>query len=82
MLRKLAVALGVSADTLLFEEGERGPDKQLHLQFERLREFDEEDRLIAHDVLEGLILKHQAEQSVERQASQGLRKQGESAAKV
>ena len=63
MIRKLSLALAVSADTLLFDEDERGPDDTLRVQFEALQQFDEEERQTAQAVLEGLILKHQAKQS-------------------
>ena len=63
MIRKLSKALTVSADELLFDEDERGPDDTLRLQFEALQQFDEEERQTAQAVLEGLILKHQAKQS-------------------
>src|SRR4051812_20821757 len=59
-IKRLAVALAASTDWLLFEENERGPDEELKLQFEAVRQFDEQDRKTAIDVLEGLILKHQA----------------------
>ena len=58
MIRKLSLALAVSADTLLFDEDERGPDDTLRLQFEALQQFDEEERQTAQAVLEGLIFKH------------------------
>lgn len=63
MIRKLSKALTVSADELLFDEDERGPDDTLRLQFEALQQFDEDERQTAQAVLEGLILKHQAKQS-------------------
>ena len=62
MIRKLSKALIVSADGLLFDEEERGPDDALRLQFEALKQFDQDERQTAKDVLEGLILKHQARQ--------------------
>lgn len=68
-LKKLAVALHVTTDSLLFGESERGPDEGLLLQFEAISQFDEEDRDLARGVLEGLILKHQAKQSLLRQAA-------------
>ena len=40
-IRKLAVALSVSADMLLFEKDERGPDEDLKLQFEAVSRLDE-----------------------------------------
>lgn len=63
MIRKLSKALAVSADELLFDDDERGPDDTLRLQFEALQQFDAEERQTAQAVLEGLILKHQAKQS-------------------
>ena len=57
-LKKIALALHVSTDFLLFEEHERGPDDSLALQFEALQQFSPEDKEVAKSVLEGLILKH------------------------
>lgn len=61
VIRNLAVALGVSADTLVFEEGERGPDEELRLQFEALARFRPEEKQVAKTVLESLSLKHEAD---------------------
>lgn len=69
-MKKLAIALTASSDWLLLEEGERGPDDELKLQFEAVRQFDEEDRKMALEVLKGLILKHQAKRMVQRSQSQ------------
>jgi hypothetical protein len=55
---------------VLFEEDERAPDDELKLQFEALRQFDEEERKTALEVLDGLILKHQAKRMVQRSQSQ------------
>ena len=56
-----------SLDELVFDESERGPDQDLRLQFEAISQFDDEDRLVAQAVLEGLILKYQAKQALGRQ---------------
>lgn len=69
IIRKLAIALSVSADMLIFDKDERGPDDSLRLQFEAISQFDDEDKHLAQGVLEGLILKHQAKQSMQRQQS-------------
>jgi hypothetical protein len=69
VLKRLAIALSTSTDWWLFEAQERGPDDALKLQFEALRQFDEEDRKTALDVLEGLILKHQAKRMMQRSQS-------------
>lgn len=59
VLRKLAVTLGVSADLLLFDLQERGPDDDLKLQFEALAALDDDEKAVVKTVLEGLLLKHQ-----------------------
>ena len=60
VLRKIALALNISADMLLFEEGERGPSNDLIMQFEALGQFNEEERKVAKEILDSLILKHTA----------------------
>ena len=60
VIRRLAIALSVSADVLIFEKDERGPDEELRLQFEAISRFDPEDKKVVRTVLDGLILKHQA----------------------
>lgn len=60
-IRRLARALHASADELLFGEGGRGPDADLRLQFEALASFDREEKKTARALLEGLILKHEAQ---------------------
>ena len=69
VLRRLAVALGVSADVLLFDKDERGPDEALKLKFEALREFNPDERRIAEGVLDSLIVQHQAKRLFAQPAS-------------
>jgi transcriptional regulator with XRE-family HTH domain len=59
-LRKLARALSITTDELVFEEDERGPDDALRLQFEAVSRFNPDEKKTAKDVLDGLILKHEA----------------------
>lgn len=59
-IRNLAMALSVSADMLLFEKDERGPDDDLKLQFEAVARFDPEEKKVVRSLLEGMILKHEA----------------------
>jgi len=59
VIRKLAIALSVSADTLVFGEDERGPDEDLRLQFEALSAMSPEEKLVAKAVLEAIIVKNQ-----------------------
>ena len=60
VIRRLAVALSVTADALVFGESARGPDEELRLQFEAIQSFSADEKKIAKAVLESLILKHQA----------------------
>jgi len=58
--KRLALALGVTTDELVFAADERGPDDELRLQFDAIRRFAPEEKKTARDVLDGLILKHEA----------------------
>lgn len=60
VLRKLAMTLRVSADLLLFDKEERGPDDDLRLQFEALSQLGPDEKDVVRSVLEGLLLKNQA----------------------
>lgn len=57
---RLAVALHVSTDMLLFEEAERGPDEEFKHFLEALSTFGAEEKATAKAVLQGLVLQHQA----------------------
>ena len=81
VIRRIAIALTVSADELIFGKDERGPDEDLRLQFEAISQFDDEDKELARGLLEGLILKHQAKQSVMRQAARSAPAPTKTAAK-
>ena len=59
-IRRLALALGVTTDELIFDKDERGPDEELRLQFEAITRFTPEEKKVAKAVLESLILKHDA----------------------
>lgn len=60
VIRRLAVALQVSADMLIFGADERGPDGELLLQFEAISKFSAEEKKVIKAFLEGMILKHEA----------------------
>jgi len=59
-IRRLALALGVTTDELIFDKDERGPDEDLRLQFEAVTRFTPEEKKVTKAVLESLILKHDA----------------------
>lgn len=61
VLKRLAVALNVSADTLIFDEQERAPrDEGVRLILEAMEQFSPEELSTAKVVLQGLVLQHQA----------------------
>ncbi len=59
-LRRIALALNVSADLLLFDEDERGPTDDLRLQFEATNRLTDDEKTTVKRVLEGLLLAHEA----------------------
>jgi transcriptional regulator with XRE-family HTH domain len=60
MIRKLATALSVSADLLLFGKDERGTDDDLRLQFEAVSRINADEKQVPLSLLEGMVLKHEA----------------------
>lgn len=59
-LRRIALALNVSADLLLFEDNERGPSDDLRLQFEALNRLTDDEKTTVRNVLDALLLRHEA----------------------
>ncbi|MCG3188103.1 MAG: hypothetical protein IOMNBAOH_02827 [Rhodocyclaceae bacterium] len=72
-LKKIAVTLGVTADFLLFDEAERGPDDELRLQFEAVSQLPPEEQAVVKEVLESLIIKYQARRWDTARAAAGRR---------
>jgi len=64
VLRKIAFALNISADMLLFDEGERDLPNTLQLKFEAVSQMSEEDQRTIQSLIDGMILKHTANQLV------------------
>lgn len=60
VLRKVAVALAVSTDLLVFDQDERTPDERLQAQFEATARLDDDEKEIIRQVIEGILLKHEA----------------------
>lgn len=56
-LIKLAKVLHVSLDALVFEEGERGPEEDLRLQFEAVSKMPPGDKQAVKVLLDGMIVK-------------------------
>jgi len=61
VLRKLAVALRISADLLLFDRDERGPEDELRLQFEAIGRMPTEDKRVVVALIDAFIKKQQIE---------------------
>lgn len=57
----------VSADELLYEE-ERGPSTILRLQFRGASRPDDEEKRLMWEMIEGVVLKHDAKRWVESRA--------------
>ncbi len=57
-IRKLAITLSVSADMLLFEKDERGPDDDLKLQFEAASRLNPEEKNVIRSVIESIVLRN------------------------
>jgi transcriptional regulator with XRE-family HTH domain len=64
-IRKLSVALSVSADMLFFEKDERGPDEEL-LQFEAVSRLDPEEKKVIRSVIESIILRNTMKEAERR----------------
>ena len=62
-LRRIALALNVSADVLLFNEGERGPSEDLRLEFEALSRLDPDEMQAVKTVIESVVVKHDVRHS-------------------
>ena len=62
VFRKITLALNASADSLLFEDDERGPSKNdsLRLQFEAVSKLEPEERAVVMELIDGMLLKHDA----------------------
>lgn len=59
-LRKLAIALNVSGDILLFDDAERQPPENFLLQFDALNQLSQEDQKSIRTLIDGLLMRHQA----------------------
>jgi transcriptional regulator with XRE-family HTH domain len=60
VLRRLATALTVSADLLLFDTDERGPTDDLRLIFEAAGQLDDHDKQLVRELIEAVLLRHDA----------------------
>lgn len=63
-LVRLAKALHVSLDVLVFDESGRGPSDDLMLQFEAVSNMPDDERRIVKALLDGMIMKYQTRKMV------------------
>ena len=66
VIRKLAVALNVPGDMLLFDEDERKPHEGFIFQLEALIQLDLEDKKSIRALIDGMFLRHQAKKLVSK----------------
>ena len=62
ILKRIATAFHVTADWLIFEEGERDLPNSLQLKFEAVTQMSDEDQRTIQSLIDGMILKHTANQ--------------------
>lgn len=63
VLRKLAIALGVDSDTLVFGKDERGPHhSELRLKFEAVESLDEDDQRVIVSLIDAYLKKRRLEE--------------------
>jgi transcriptional regulator with XRE-family HTH domain len=60
ILRNLATALNISADALLFDPGQRGPQDDLALRLEAISRLDPDEKAAILALIESMLLRHQA----------------------
>ncbi len=63
-LKKIALSMNVTIDSLVFGEGERDPSDDLRLQFEAVSHMPEDEKRIVKALLEGMIVKYQTRQLI------------------
>lgn len=69
VLRALAIALSVSTDALVFDTDERGPSDDLRLTFEATQRLDPDERTTVRQLIEAILLRHEARRLTQQSAS-------------
>lgn len=60
VIRRLAIALSISADQLVFDNDERGPSPDLRLHLEAIQHLDDDEKAVVRTVIESVLLRHEA----------------------
>lgn len=66
VIKNIAVALSVTSDELIFEEGERKPDDSLSLLMEGVNQLNADEKHVIREIIEGMLVKHQTRQMVNK----------------
>jgi transcriptional regulator with XRE-family HTH domain len=69
VIRRLAIALGVSADMLVFDAKERNPADALRYQFEMVSRLSAQEQSVVRSLLDAVIVKNQVAGALERVAN-------------
>ncbi len=64
IIKKIALSFNMTTDSLIFEEDERQLNEDLFLKFEAVQQMSAADQETIKSLLEGMILKHQAKQTI------------------
>lgn len=59
VIKRLAIALSVTTDELIFEEHERQPDQDMTLLLEGVKHLSHDEKHVIRELIEGMIVKHQ-----------------------
>lgn len=71
-LKRLAVALNISIDELVFEERERKPEGELLMLFEGVARLDSNEQQLIKELIESVMLKHDAKRYFNQENSSNL----------
>ena len=64
VIKKIAIALSVTTDELVFEVDERKPDDSLALLMEGVSRLNADEKHVIREMIEGMLVKHQTKQMV------------------
>lgn len=76
VIRKLSIALGISADMLVFDAEERGPDEVLRYQFETICRLSAREQEVVRALLDAVIVKNQVAGAIARVTSPAAKEKG------
>jgi transcriptional regulator with XRE-family HTH domain len=60
VIRKMAMALQVTSDEIIFDKHERGPEDDLKIKFEAVTQLDTREKEVIKELIDGMLIKHDA----------------------